>query len=362
MYKKLLTLIFIFFLFYVLTGKSYAVDCTSVPISGSYVIPAGGCTFANTVDGVDAGTGSSNSAVLTVPSGRTLTLNANQTIAFGLINIGGNGVIAMSQSGAQLVKQPLWAPNQDGDGYPTSASPALLAQGSQPANHSRRNVLTTLATADCLDTDATKWANQNGYLDADGDTYTTGGASPVCSGASLPTYNSSTSPYRAAVNGDDCNDASATVWRTTYRDADGDLYGTTNTTTCDGTNITTGYVVNSTDCYDSNANAKPGQTTYYNVDRGDGSYDYNCNSVETKRYGLTQQTSTSCVSSEPSASELAGFVSSIPACGVAGTRTQCCGYSTASCGTLYLCNVGCPSGSSVSWQYTNVTNFKQLCL
>lgn len=31
-----------------------------------------------------------------------------------------------------------------------------------------------------------------------------------------------------------------------------------------------------TDCYDSNANAKPGQAAYFTTNRGDGSYDYNC--------------------------------------------------------------------------------------
>jgi len=30
------------------------------------------------------------------------------------------------------------------------------------------------------------------------------------------------------------------------------------------------------DCYDSNANSKPGQTTYFTTNRGDGSFDYDC--------------------------------------------------------------------------------------
>ncbi len=33
------------------------------------------------------------------------------------------------------------------------------------------------------------------------------------------------------------------------------------------------------DCYDANANAYPGAVTYYNIHRGDGSFDYNCNGV-----------------------------------------------------------------------------------
>ena len=167
MYKKLLTLIFIFFLFYVLTGKSYAVDCTSVPISGSYVIPAGGCTFANTVDGVDEGTGASNSAVLTVPSGRTLTLNANQTIAFGLINMGGDGVIAKSQSGAQLVKKPLWMQDCNANGTPGSVT-QTASLSSPGTSYRRRNLLSSISSTDNSDSvDATykyAWGENIGWL------------------------------------------------------------------------------------------------------------------------------------------------------------------------------------------------------
>jgi hypothetical protein len=46
-----------------------------------------------------------------------------------------------------------------------------------------------------------------------------------------------------------------------------------------------------TDCYDSNANAKPGQASWFTSHRGDGSFDYNCDGATTKYYG---QTATSC--------------------------------------------------------------------
>lgn len=39
-----------------------------------------------------------------------------------------------------------------------------------------------------------------------------------------------------------------------------------------------------TDCYDANANAKPGQTTYFSTNRGDGSFDYNCDGSITKSW------------------------------------------------------------------------------
>ena len=38
------------------------------------------------------------------------------------------------------------------------------------------------------------------------------------------------------------------------------------------------------DCYDANASAKPGQTSYFTTNRGDASFDYNCVSGEEKFY------------------------------------------------------------------------------
>lgn len=41
------------------------------------------------------------------------------------------------------------------------------------------------------------------------------------------------------------------------------------------------------DCYDSNANAKPGQTAYFTTNRGDGSFDYDCDAAATQQYTTT---------------------------------------------------------------------------
>jgi len=38
------------------------------------------------------------------------------------------------------------------------------------------------------------------------------------------------------------------------------------------------------DCYDGNTNAKPGQTAWFTVERGDGNFDYNCNGVTDYQY------------------------------------------------------------------------------
>ncbi len=39
------------------------------------------------------------------------------------------------------------------------------------------------------------------------------------------------------------------------------------------------------DCYDSNSDVHPGQTSYFTVDRGDGSFDYDCSGSEEKDSG-----------------------------------------------------------------------------
>jgi hypothetical protein len=40
--------------------------------------------------------------------------------------------------------------------------------------------------------------------------------------------------------------------------------------------VPTGYVSDSTDCFDKNEDVRPNQTEYFSVERGDGSFDYNC--------------------------------------------------------------------------------------
>lgn len=223
------------FFFVLFTKQSYAASCASVPISGNYTVTAN-CTFANAVDGVDAGTGTTNTAVLTVNTGQTLTVGTTtQTIAYGSITLqSGSAIIITKGTGSSMVKGPLWMTDQDADGYP--ASTTQISQATQPANGRRRNLETTIAAADCLDTDATKYQNLTGYNDLDGDTYTSG-TTQICSGASLPTYNQTTSPYRSAASG-------------------------------------------TADCYDVNStggtNAHPLQSGWFTANRGDGSNDYNC--------------------------------------------------------------------------------------
>src|SRR5262249_19317637 len=61
---------------------------------------------------------------------------------------------------------------------------------------------------------------------------------------------------------------------TCWPDLDGDGFGAG--TPVSGSGCPAGYVTNNDDCYDSNANARPGQTSCFSTDRGDGSYDCDC--------------------------------------------------------------------------------------
>ncbi len=102
---------------------------------------------------------------------------------------------------------------------------------------------------------------------------------------------------------------------------------------------------NGYDCYDSNAQAKPGQTAYFATHRGDGSFDYDCNSTEGKEFNSVY--SLSC-SSYPACSNIGngdGWSGSVPACGVEGQ---------------YLSR-GCSAGASSCQILGNSSFFAQTC-
>lgn len=74
---------------------------------------------------------------------------------------------------------------------------------------------------------------------------------------------------------------------TWYADTDNDGFGDPNATKpgCANTAPTGGkYVKNADDCYDDNISAKPGQTAFFATERGDGSFDYDCNGASEKQH------------------------------------------------------------------------------
>ncbi len=118
---------------------------------------------------------------------------------------------------------------------------------------------------------------------------------------------------------------------TWYGDADKDGYGNPVISTIACTQPV-GYVANASDCYDSNANAFPGQTQVFSSDRGDGSYDYNCDGQSTPTY-----TSAMGLYSCLATTNQTAYLISGKSCSSLGTFTQCTNVNlkgTAACGQL----------------------------
>ena len=102
-----------------------------------------------------------------------------------------------------------------------------------------------------------------------------------------------------------------------FRDNDGDGYGAgTPECWCEPGGSNALYTASlSGDCQDNRPNVHPGQTSYFQVDRGDGSFDYDCDNVESKEFN-----------SEGSCSYWvfwcslgdAGWVGNVPNCGASG--------------------------------------------
>ena len=119
------------------------------------------------------------------------------------------------------------------------------------------------------------------FQDSDADTYGNSVVSTKRCGATYTGY---------VTNSTDCNDTNIAISRTIspakYLDADGDTYGTGALTSC--APQTGSYTAsNNTDCYDSNVNAYPGSSYCGGTNRGDGSFDYDCNGSSLECGGTT---------------------------------------------------------------------------
>lgn len=96
------------------------------------------------------------------------------------------------------------------------------------------------------------------------------------------------------------------------------------------------------DCYDGNSSARPGQTAWYSSARGDGSYDYNCDTVESRRWTSTAGTCELFGDLCDGGSD--GWTSGVPVCGANGTWAQGCEFYT----QIWPPEVGCRRSSSSS--------------
>ena len=107
--------------------------------------------------------------------------------------------------------------------------------------------------------------------------------------------------------------------RTWYRDEDGDGYGNSGDYTKSDTQPD-GYVQNNLDPYDQNEKAFPGQTAFFTINRGDGSFDYNGDGLEEKQFTTIGQCIESCGSSSQ------GWSSFIPNPGQQGQWLADCDF------------------------------------
>ena len=128
--------------------------------------------------------------------------------------------------------------DKDSDGHFVSTTGQVCAGSTLPSRYAAGPVV---GNPDCDDAAATRWQLlTHASRDADADGHTVASAGQVCSGANLPTG------YLAAasVPPEDCNDASATTWRsmTVGPNADGDAVGAgRSTVACVGNGAAPGF-------------------------------------------------------------------------------------------------------------------------
>lgn len=274
-------------------------SCSSVPLAGNYTASSS-CIFGSgstTYDGVDNGSGTTNTGVITISSAQTMTVGVNQTLAYGSISKPGASIVKFS--GGVLKKGPLWIPDADGDSYPDAASSAnQIFQATQPSNYVRRS---TSNSADCKSTGTSAnlvWSSTTCYIDSDGDTYSTSSTktctnNSTCTSATYGSTGSSddVTNYVAGrlrpSNGNDCLDSSVNIYanQSVAADTDQDGYGTSGASSqCAGASTTvsgrtyyknsagnyyfivSGSMLGSSDCSDTNSTLAPTRTYYTDGD------------------------------------------------------------------------------------------------
>jgi len=89
-------------------------------------------------------------------------------------------------------------------------------------------------------------------------------------------------------------------------------------------------VLDATDCYDDNADARPNSVVWSTVHRGDGSFDFNCDAVESLRFsnfgtcgGSLCQSTSGWLGSVPQCGQNGTFAGNCPSC-VASTKSASC--------------------------------------
>jgi len=294
----------------------------SIPAIGNITYTdVAGTVDTDTVVGLDAGTGTTNTAILTMETdGTALTINACGVLLVGEIKLGGTGAsrayisiqpatayvcpaTGTADSGKIMLGAPVYITDADADTYPSDTTLYTSTDtGRQRLATMNENWKTT---QDCDDGSASYLANLTCYPDEDADTYYSIVSHSVCAGSTCASIGES-----------------ATV---------------------------------GTDCCDTNENAKPGQTTYFTTALTNATncpvtaaddYDYNCDDAETLDStginGSTYACTNPCSGCSLDYSVTAGWLTAPPAaCGGSGTKYTMSGsyvsgtcYTVASCATL----------------------------
>ncbi len=113
-----------------------AADPCDPPSGGNHTISTS-CFYTGSVGGVDAGTGTNNTATLIIGSAKTLTMNPAQQVAWGSISMQSGASINLG-AGSSLRRSPVWVVDADGDGRIGSTEQYI---GAQPAGGVRRNTV-----------------------------------------------------------------------------------------------------------------------------------------------------------------------------------------------------------------------------
>ena len=198
------------------------------------------------------------------------------------------------------------------------------------------------------------------------------GAAPTClTGtcvACMPTTTRSCGPCNDGT--ESCNSSGA--WTGTcvggtdkhvfYRDADADGFGNPAVSVAVCGAMPAGYVNNSTDCCDSDANAHPGQTAFFGTQDACGSsqvpdgYDYNCDGKDTLEY---TNLNTSCMAQSSGSCGCA--MCACDANNVCGLSCTASGLANPPCGTLGVRNHGLNIDSYCQLNYGGGVGSQQEC-